>query len=131
MESILLVYTGRREGRDGKLLYKYLDSNNVNESLCFSKPIYPATIGTIIEAQRRENGVGSPYKTLDSRASDSDITKWSIEERVVLERIAGYKAAKVKSNAHIDELIKSVRDNTMSYADRKTIARYITEQILK
>ncbi len=60
MDTATLTYTGRRIGRNGKLIYTY---KHEGETLTFSKALLPATVGAHIEVNVIEaDDKGTPVK---------------------------------------------------------------------
>jgi hypothetical protein len=121
-----ITYIGRRLNGT-KLQYTYLDGNT---KMFFSKKVTLFdVIGDIIECELTEKGVKGPYKKVN-RVPDECVTEWSVEQQNDI----GYKEQLARAtdipNGHIKALIKAVKDNTNTLAQRKRIALYIFDQLV-
>jgi hypothetical protein len=121
-----ITYIGRRLNGT-KLQYVYLDGNT---KMFFNKKVTLLdVIGDIIECELTKKGVKGPYKKVN-RVPDECVTEWSIAQQDDISYKEQLNRAKDIPDGHIKALIKAVKDNTDTLAQRKRIALYIFDQLV-
>lgn len=124
-----LFYKGRRLSKSDALVYAYEDADG--KTCLFKKLIKPSALGGSIWVVTND-GEKFTFKSYGEGSGDIELVrKWSIEDRdhrLWKEQIANVGKER---DGHVNILIEAVKKSTSSYVQRRRLALYIYEQLLK
>ena len=120
MNRIELTYVGRVISKKGKLVYKYLYNDGIDQML-FPFQIKTCAIGTIIEATQTETGVATPYEFIGKVEEADKLNIWTQKDKANKREIdITRKFTKVRQTQY-DSIVKELNNILINIPTRQRL----------